>query len=189
MLEPGEITLTRPSGRIKWRRIASTDVERLRRQGDAPAVLAFMPDVAYGDAGERIDLDLDPALANAFGLQQYAAQYLLGCGDKLKSVIADREHELATLRASITSKEQQERKQRITVRRMKKERARLDELLEQYKVLVSERERRTLEEQRAQRDQRQRAMVSSYGQPSVPPPLIVWTLVLSCFAWFVCERC
>ena len=51
MAEPGELRLHRPTRQIRWRRVATSDVSRITRQGDVRSVLSHVADVAYGDPG------------------------------------------------------------------------------------------------------------------------------------------
>ena len=156
--EPGEVTLQRPTGPVRWRRVAGLDMTRIQRQGDVRAVMAMLQDVAYGDVSERADAGMDPGLRNGLGMAQYTTQYLMGCSQRLRVRNEAAEQHLASAQAALEHKARESRKQRSTLRRLRRERAKCDELIENYKALVDERNRDAQEHQRAEQARLQAAV-------------------------------
>ncbi|KAG5193141.1 hypothetical protein JKP88DRAFT_272447 [Tribonema minus] len=71
-------------GPVEWGRVAACNVARVRRSGDLHTLRTFLPEVAVGAAGSA-DLDVAPGHARAFELAQLSTQYLLHCGEVLKT--------------------------------------------------------------------------------------------------------
>ena len=121
------------SGRIKWERLKSLNIERLMDRHDSATLMSFIDDVATGDVSDE---DVDNRLRTSLHLAQLSAQYILACHEILsdkQSIISnalktfDKEEEYLDLEIT---------KLKAKIRAQRRENELLDEIFAEQKDLL-----------------------------------------------------